>query len=464
MFAKKYLLVVLYCFCLSFSREVKFNNNLKYSAEFQRNQFYDDFSVHDENFGQNWSSYKIDAQSAKRWADAPALFDYSFLFESNAVDDSLSVFVALGFKKDLEAFLRDQYTHNVILGLSELNINAPDSAYLTYKNSLIFFNFGRKVPRGVDSLFQSVTLNSVHALDGIELYSNWGNHLEYSFGLWALDPWLSRGVMREDSLQNLSLAVNQRGRIYNDPHKSLLRHRLDWRGEFIDFGMSEYIVIGGKSVDLSDMSPFVFWHNNFGDGYSNSFFSFDLNLKSDYGRIFAEVSLDEVLSPVGEQNGDGQAQMAQTVGYTHKWKLSEGRFSVLAQLIHVSDQYGDHPMPLLTLNNRKVLRSNVRDRNKPNFADTWIVDFPLGYWRENGVTDLLFNLNYERNNLGYHCLNSYYGGNFDTQFSHKFFVSYFKNWNYWYGQILSGTEMIYDIHGEQLGFYPQVRGVFGVKF
>ena len=46
MFDNKYVLLILYCFCLSFSREVKFNNNLEYSAEFQRNQFYDDFSTH----------------------------------------------------------------------------------------------------------------------------------------------------------------------------------------------------------------------------------------------------------------------------------------------------------------------------------------------------------------------------------------------------------------------------------
>ncbi|HPD01985.1 MAG TPA: ketopantoate reductase C-terminal domain-containing protein, partial [Clostridia bacterium] len=60
-------------------------------------------------------------------------------------------------------------------------------------------------------------------------------------------------------------------RLYSDLSKSLAYHRIDFVWSHFRLGIQENVVIGGKSANLGDLSPLAFWHNRYGDGYTNSF-------------------------------------------------------------------------------------------------------------------------------------------------------------------------------------------------
>jgi len=46
------------------------------------------------------------------------------------------------------------------------------------------------------------------------------------------------------------------------------------------------------------------------------------------------------------------------------------------------------------MTSRKIYNSNFREQGKPNFADMYIVDYPLGYRRGPDAVDLWWNLKY----------------------------------------------------------------------
>jgi hypothetical protein len=182
---------------------------------------------------------------------------------------------------------------------------------------------------------------------------------------------------------------NQRGRIYDDPEKSLFLHRLSCKLGDFDLSIVEQLLVGGIAPQWREAVPFVAWHNNFGDGYSKVSTALEVDWKStDLGFFHAQGLLDDVQSPVGEKKWtDPRTIFGSNVGWRSEQNPSTPGWSGAMDLTATSATLNNHRLPLLKGTSRRLYRSNNRSQLAQEFVDTWIVDQPLAYLRGSDAVD-----------------------------------------------------------------------------
>jgi hypothetical protein len=348
-----------------------------------------------ESFGGNWNSLRVDPIDHYYWRNTPSFLSLNFELERGG----LFFRGTLPFQKDIEAWYKS--SHNVITGINEFDVNIPTRSFVGYSNDWAHLQFGRFKHKNGPSESRGVSLSTINPLDGLWSFADFGPFRAEVFYA-SLNPWM---IQSEDpsqdelSRQSQNLAPNQRDRIYDTPVKTLMSHRLEWRHKLFILGLTEYALIGGKTPGLKEFSPFTAWHNNFGSGYTNSALSSDLVVNIKDSKLYGEISLDDINS--GEAGGEGEGTrgttMAWLLGASHAFETPIGHFFSRLEFISVDPSYGNHELPLLQATDRQVLTSNYRDRFKENYADIFIVNSPLSYWRGPDVIDLWLDLDWKYN-------------------------------------------------------------------
>lgn len=382
-----------FCTALAVDLQIQAQSSLHWQPSWQTHAF-DSLA---ESWGSNWESRFLDAQTAQDWDKLPAFFQ----FQIHAQWDSYGeLYAEIPLARDAHAWQRDAWGANIPLGADELDINVPKTVFWKYQGNAQSLQLGRFRPHGGDSLY------------GIALSSSWQDALQWRLGterlhyevlLSSLNPWLvgnADSLTGEWALQNRSMMPNQHGRIYRDPYKTLTQHSLRYQGRYLQLGLQEISMIGGVAPTLRTVQPLMFLHNNYSDGLNNTLFNFSGALiwpwTRGHLRVRGEFALDDIQAGSGEEAGDNPMIQAHSTALEWEQHSDLGQWSALFQWIQTDPAYGNSPLPLLTMTDRHVGRSNSNLRENPGYFDTYIADLPVGYFRGPDCRDLWFQANWSR--------------------------------------------------------------------
>ena len=342
-----------------------------------------------EKFGGNWRALRIPLQTGRHFETLKPFF--SINLGANYKDDFL-IYAEFPLRRDIEAWWQDGYKRNFTFKPSELDLNVPTNAWGQWNNPAGFVKFGRFKPE-IAPTPNSIILGGSPHHDAIHWNFSAGI-ARYDLLIVSLNPWLTTDETEE---QKTVTIPNARGRFYTEPEKNLLLHRVGIDGKYGYLAIIEQSLIGGKNLTFRDFSPFAAWHNNFSYGYSKMSTAFEAGVRaSKNGLFYWQFVMEDLQSPVGEQEGDkGYTTLAFLAGF--KQKISLGNFGEIESRIdavRTDPQYNNNKVPLQKMTSRKIYNSNFREQGKPNFADMYIVDYPLGYRRGPDAVDLWWNLKY----------------------------------------------------------------------
>jgi hypothetical protein len=351
-------------------------------------------------YGSNWGALRVSNEHLRAWDRSPALFGIKF---NEKFSKHIELQADLPLRRDFESWHQSTDGSTLITEAGDLDINVPYEGWISAHYKPLFFKVGRFAQTWSDSPDRGVILNGAPWHDGAltqlempvvtlslfvsSLDARLNGTPQTAGGAW---PWDS-----EEEKQRTLLTPNQHRRIYDDPFKSLIMHRADIYLGKLRLGLSEQVVIGGKALALRDFSPLMAWHNNYGDGFSNSITSLDFAFEiPNQHKFYGEFAVDEIKSEVGETLGNPNQTntLAWMLGYSFEKSLGpvlvQNRFDV----VHTDALYGNHQLPLLKHSSRRMIRSNYREQGEPGFIDTYVVDQPLGYWRGPGAMDFWWDL------------------------------------------------------------------------
>ncbi|GHV16740.1 hypothetical protein AGMMS49938_17020 [Fibrobacterales bacterium] len=348
-----------------------------------------------ENFGGkngNWRALRVPLETARQFETLPPFFALNL---GAGYGNTFVINAEFPLRRDIEAWYNDGYKTTFTLKPSELDLNVPTDAWAQWNNPAGFVKFGRFKPE-LSPTPNTIMLGGVPYHDAIYWNFNAGI-AKYDFLIISLNSWLDS---TEIAQQQTTTIPNQRGRIYTDPTKNLLIHRVGIKSDWGFLSIAEQSLIGGKNLEFRDFSPFAAWHNNFSYGYSKMSTVFEAGLSpGKMSDFYWQFVIEDLQSPVGEVEGDkGYTTFAFLAGY--KQKIPLGKFGNLGDLesrldiVRTDPQYNNNKVPLQKMTSRKIYNSNYREQGKPNFADMYIVDYPLGYRRGPDALDLWWNLKY----------------------------------------------------------------------
>ena len=344
-----------------------------------------------EKFNGNWRALRIPLQTGRYFESLPHFFVLGL--GANYRDDFL-IHAEFPLRRDIEAWYQDPYKRTYTFDPSELDLNVPTEAWGQWNNPAGFVKFGRFKPE-IAPTPNTIILGGAPHHDAIH-WKFAAGVARYDFIIASLNAWLDSSEMEKQQDVKATIS-NARGRVYTEPSKNLLLHKVGLDGGFGYISITEQSLIGGKNLEFRDFSPFTAWHNNFSYGYSKMSTAFEAGLRPiKNSEFYWQFAIEDVQSPVGEVEGDkGYTTLAFLAGYKQKILLGNyGEVESRIDAVRTDPQYNNNKVPLQQMTSRKIYNSNFREQAKPNFADMYIVDYPLGYRRGPDAVDLWWNLKY----------------------------------------------------------------------
>ncbi|MCL1957897.1 MAG: hypothetical protein FWF63_11285 [Fibromonadales bacterium] len=342
-----------------------------------------------EKFGSNWMALRVPLQTARYFETLEPFFAIDL--DANYKDNFL-IHSEFPLRRDIEAWYKDSYKRTYTYEPSELDLNVPTEAWGQWNNPTGFVKFGRFKPEMAPTP-NTIVLGGAPHHDAIHWKFALGMG-RYDFFISSLNPWLTESEKEE---QRTVTIPNARGRVYDEPTKNLLLHKVGIDGDFGYFSIIEQSLIGGKNLEFRDFSPFVAWHNNFSYGYSKMSVALEAGLRpAKKSEFYWQAAMEDIQSPVGEVEGDkGYTTLAFLAGYKQKIPLGiYGEIESRIDAVRTDPHFNNNKVPLQKMTSRKIYNSNFREQGKPNFADMYIVDYPLGYRRGPDAIDLWWNLKF----------------------------------------------------------------------
>jgi len=342
-----------------------------------------------EFFATDWRALRVPLQTARYFETLEPFF--ALELGANYKDDFL-IRSEFPLRRDIEAWHRDRYKRVYTFEPSELDLNVPTEAWGQWNNPIGFVKFGRFKPE-IAPTPNSIVLGGAPHHDAVH-WKFAAGIARYDFLISSLNPWLTKDEKEE---QRTNTIPNARGRIYEEPTKNLLLHKVGIDGGFGYISIIEQSLIGGKNLEFRDFSPFTAWHNNFSYGYSKMSTAFEAGLRPiKTAEFYWQFAVEDIQSPVGEVEGDkGYTTLAFLAGYKQKIPLGiYGELESRMDVVRTDPQFNNNKVPLQKMTSRKIYNSNFRKQNSGTFADMYIVDYPLGYRRGPDALDLWWNLKY----------------------------------------------------------------------
>jgi hypothetical protein len=358
-----------------------------------------------ESFNPGWGSARVDPEVAEAWTGMPSVakVELGYPFSPDCF-----VHFRIGLRRDLVAWHRDALGHNHPLSEKEVDLNEPSLGYFHAENDHFAFTLGRfKVHWSPSPDFGLALSQSVPFHNAAEFALKMPR-ARYRFLVSSLNPWLEGTPLGDSSSENYPVGSEEyrqrrypRGngsnifhnRVWDADVKTLFAHRLEGDLGPLSLGITETQVIGGKVPDLRDAGPFVFFHNDFKDGYTNSALSLDAALALPLGLSLAgELYLDD--AQYAETEGEGET--ASLLGYLaevrHGFPAAGWHFLQSLHAIRTDPFVYGYLQPLNTMASRHVLATNMQESGDPVFVDRYVVDYPMGYLRGGDAFDFWYRM------------------------------------------------------------------------
>jgi hypothetical protein len=383
---------------------------------------YPNFSLSEQpvdSFGGNWYAYQVDPEYFTAWQSSPALWSSAF----NLRTSHWQLVGGASIKKDVEA--QTHSNHNLILRGGELNLWVPDSAWASLDLDYFKAQVGRFIPR-LDYIEPSVIYTPTQTLDALLLQLQ-GTKWRFDFLLSAWDPYLTgmpQGVHitppegSEAYAQRFHAGSNQRGRYYDAPYRTFVHHSISYTSSRFHLGITEQMMIGGKAPTWRDIHPFQIYHNNFSYGYTNVRTALHGSLFLDVWELGAEWNVDDMAYTPTEKHADPvEDALHFFVVWQRPTNLTQ-KLQVSAHYLETHRRLGEFDLPLLSFGHRRVIRSNYRLQEEPLFADTYLIDVPIGYIRGSGVRDLFFMLHWQQPKFTLKTQGGYFRKHYQNAFAY----------------------------------------------
>jgi hypothetical protein len=340
-----------------------------------------------DTYAGNWLAFSVPVEVARDWERRSTLAQYTFTAQRDSV---FYLQFELPLRRDLESWYRDKWGLNVPTGPTHLDINAPYIGYMQLKQSWWHIQFGRFDYNIGDS--EQSNILSASPWEDAFLAELTSSNLHYRLYIASLLPVLHGTPDRDGSLPvgseayiqaNRSIS-NARKRYYNAPVKTLALHSLALRQGFLSTELGGMAVIGGKYPDLKDILPFGLYHNEYRP-YNNMGGYVQLRYKDTTHLAFLQLVSDEISNPIGQDAES--SQFSWHFGAQRRFIGPSLEFKILIEQVYQTAYFGNYETPLGKMTSRKRYTSNYRDQFKPYYADMYMVDYPLGYWRGSDVHD-----------------------------------------------------------------------------
>ncbi len=337
------------------------------------------------------------AELAKSWEDVapPFSMQISYRYKHMAY-----AYFELNIERALDAWHQDPYSRNTPLTSDGFNINEPSLGYFACDRELFFLQVGRFPVHWSPSIYTGVSLTKSVPYHDALMGTLKTNFFQFHYLVSSLNPWLSgkpdiNGVFPSNSEEDqqrafLSEDFNARNKTYTQPVKTLFAHRMELGTRVFELGFTEQIIVGGKSPAWRDGSPFISFHNNYGDGYDNVAVGMDIKMKLPRSlKIYGELFIDDLK----ESDDGGTPTLLAWMGGIEKSLHFPGILTHhVLEVVSTDPLVYNYRRPLLKMYSRHVIKSNYVQFDADPFVDTYIVDYPLGYFRGAGALDFWYHL------------------------------------------------------------------------
>lgn len=358
-----------------------------------------------EDFSSGWGSNRLDPEIGSQWTKTPATIKTELGYP---ISPKSYLHLRLGLRRDVLAWHKDPLGLNIPLSTQEVDLNEPSLGYFHAENDRFSFTLGRFQVHWSPSPDFGLALSQAVPYHNAAEFTLKMPQARYRFLVSSLNPWLEGTPLGDSSSEDYPVgseeyrqrhygqgygAGNFHKRVYAERIKTLFAHRLEGQIGPLGLGITETQVIGGKVPDLRDAGPFVFFHNDFKDGYTNGALSLDAALDLPAGFSLAgELYLDDVQYA----DTEGEGNTASLLGYLGAVRHSfAARGWALMQSLHAirTDPflYG-YAQPLNTMASRHILSSNNQDEGDARFVDKFVVDYPMGYLRGGDAYDFWYRM------------------------------------------------------------------------
>ncbi len=388
--------------CLSSSK--KFNLNLNGALSTQTHEKRFPLGEVLDNLGNSSNStlvFRVHPETGRQWNNLqPVLQTELGVFFS----PQLYAHLKINLQRNLDAWHDDPIGLNLPKSTDELNINEPSLGYFLWQSSVLDAIVGRFPVHWSPSPSYGLALSqSVPYHDGLHLRLK-SKMLHYLYFVSGFNPWLSgtpdsfngsypvgseEYLQRNPGLGGSSRDYNSRNRVYVEPYKTLFAHRLELHSPYLTLGLSEFELIGGKVPSLRDGSPLIAFHNNFNDGYANGAVSLDIKAKLPYeSELFGETFIDEVHEA---DNKGNPTTLGLMLGFKNSLSFKGKGLTQALHWIKTDPMLYNNTRPYLKLTSRNIIKSNYIPLGSNPFVDTYVIDYPLGYFRGPDALDFWYN-------------------------------------------------------------------------
>jgi hypothetical protein len=312
----------------------------------------------------------------------------------------------LGLHRDISAWHGDPTGANLPLSDQEVDLNEPSLGYFHFENAFAAFTVGRFEVHWSPSADFGLALSNAVPYHNAAEFTLKAPRFRYRFLVSSLNPWLQGTPAGDSSSEEYPPGSEEylqrhysdghgaslfHNRIYAERIKTLFAHRLEGDIGPFGFGITETQIIGGKFPDLRDAGPFVFFHNDFKDGYTNSALDLDGSWKLPAGFSLAgELYLDDVQYAETEGSGNTASLLGYLLALRHAFSASGWIISQRVHVIRTDPFLYGYLQPLNTMASRHVLASNFDDPGGATLTDRFVIDYPIGYLRGGDAFDFWY--------------------------------------------------------------------------
>lgn len=360
-----------------------------------------------ERYGNNWRGLRVPLETARSYEDNVEPF---FLLSLRAGYGNFHFLIEAPLRKDIEAWYNSDLKTNFTYKPSELDIGVPIKGYAKWDNPVGYVQLGRFDP-DLKVSPNDLALGGAPYHDGL-LWKFEAGIFRYDFLLSSLNAWLFDDVIDKETgcppvgseaaeqkcPEQGKQAANQRDRIYDENVKNLVYHRIGVVTKHFWTYIIEESMVGGKNLEFRSFNPFMFLHNNFAGGYTKAVTTIELGLTPTKGaRFYGQINMEDINSPVGEddEKGTNRSMLSFMAGYYHEIFIPRyGKFSWRLDVVRTDPLHNNGRLPLLEYSSRRLYRSNFRDQDDKDYADSYFVDYPIGYRRGSDALDIWLDLGF----------------------------------------------------------------------
>ncbi|MBA7667685.1 hypothetical protein ES703_75782 [subsurface metagenome] len=169
---------------------------------------------------------------------------------------------------------------NLSYNFSDIDMNFPLKGYLCWENDFLGFKLARdKIDIG-HGYWSSVELNKQNPYWDYFRFFYKGKSFQLTEYIIRLNPTLI--TQEEQDRQDTKPGYNNiEPDSYQERAKNIVLHEFQFfLGDFLILSVGEFIMIGGKSLQVSDINPMIVFHNFYGEDWGNvcAFLNLKLNL------------------------------------------------------------------------------------------------------------------------------------------------------------------------------------------